>query len=127
MIPLNSEASNTPTFRCGVLTDTFALKLICGLPLIPFFVVIIITPFEALEPYIAVAEASFNIVKDSILSGGIMLKGLEIPVTPELSTGTPSMTIRGSLVAFKDEPPRIRMSPPPSGFPPLMVTTTPGV
>ena len=52
---------------------------------------------------------------------------LDIPVTPELSTGTPSITIKGSFVALSDEPPRIRISAAPSGLPPLRVTTTPGV
>ena len=35
-------------------------------PLVPFFVVIIITPLAALEPYKEVDAASLRIVKDSI-------------------------------------------------------------
>jgi hypothetical protein len=41
-----------------------------GLPFLPIFVVIIITPPAAREPYNAVAVASLRMVTDSISSGG---------------------------------------------------------
>jgi hypothetical protein len=47
-----------------------------ALQLVPFLVVIKITPLEALTPYIAVADASFNIEKLSISFGLIKVKGL---------------------------------------------------
>ncbi len=37
------------------------------------------------------------------------------------------MTIKGSLLAFKDEPPRMRMRLPAPGIPELDVIRTPGV
>ncbi len=55
-----------------------------------------------------------------------MERELPMPCTPSLDRGTPSTTIRGSLEALSDEPPRIRIVPEPSG-PPEVVTTTPGV
>ena len=41
--------------------------------------------------------------------GLIRLSGLAEPEMPALSTGTPSMTMRGSLLAFSEEPPRMRL------------------
>ncbi|MNR63583.1 hypothetical protein D3C85_1859370 [compost metagenome] len=45
-------------------------------PDVPFLVVIKTTPFAPLEPYMAVASASFKISILSILSGLILLSGL---------------------------------------------------
>src|SRR5699024_5751456 len=84
-------------------------------PLLPFLVVIIITPLEARDPYIAVAEASFNIVKDAMLCELIKLKGFEAPEMPALSKGTPSSTINGLLFAFNEAPPLIRILDPVPG------------
>ena len=50
---------------------------------------------------------------------------LATPFTPELSIGTLSMTISGSLLAFNDEPPRILMLDLPPGVPPSLVIFTP--
>ena len=62
----------------------------------------------------------------SMFSGDTNDNGLLEPSVPFVSIGTPSITINGSLVAFKEAPPRIRIVAPPSGWPPFDVTTTPG-
>jgi hypothetical protein len=64
-----------------------------------------ITPFAALVPYIAAAEASFNTVKDSMSFALIKLRGLLPPAIPPLSSGTPSITIKGSLLALNEDHP----------------------
>ena len=46
------------------------------MPCLPFFVVIIMTPLAPREPYMAVADASFNILMDSISPGLIFASGL---------------------------------------------------
>ena len=58
-------------------------------------------------------------VMDS-MSFGLMRerKFVPIPLTPPLSRGTPSRTIRGSFDAFNDAPPLILMVLPPVGEPP---------
>ena len=73
----------------------------------------------------AVADASFKIVNVSISFGLIMLSGLATPEMPALLKGIPSNTIKGSLLALKDEPPRIRIVLPDPGAPPLEVIATP--
>jgi hypothetical protein len=50
------------------------LKAIFILPSAPFFVVMMITPFDAREPYMAVEEASFNTVMLSMSLGFIILR-----------------------------------------------------
>ena len=50
---------------------------------------------------------------------------LATPFTPVLSIGTLSMTIKGSLLAFSDEPPRILILDLPPGVPPSLVILTP--
>ncbi|MPM51378.1 hypothetical protein SDC9_98126 [bioreactor metagenome] len=78
----------------------FASKVMFGaLPTDPFFVVIKTTPLEALEPYIAVDEASLRTSIDSISFGFIPLNALS----------TPSTKMSGSLLLLMEEPPRIRM------------------
>src|SRR5690554_515285 len=58
----------------------------------------------------AVADASFRTVKVSMSFELIELSGLDIPVAPvALSTGTPSSTMSGSLLAHVEEPPPIRI------------------
>ena len=66
----------------------------------------------------AVAAASFKIEKLAISSGLIPCKLTEL-------SGTPSITIRGSLLALKDAPPLIRIVLPEPGWPPLEVIETP--
>ena len=61
----NSSALNTSTLLANVENAVDTERFIWVLPTFPFLVVITITPFAALEPYIAAAEASFN---TSILS-----------------------------------------------------------
>src|SRR5690606_6749239 len=95
-------------------------------PEAPFLVVIIITPFVALEPYKAAAEASFKTLILSISLGLMVLSRFAEPDTPLLSTGTPSITINGSLLAFNDADPLIRILLPPPAAPPPGVISNPG-
>ena len=104
------------------------LKAIFSLPSAPFFVVIMITPLDAREPYIAVEEASFNTVMLSMSLGLIILrKLLEFPEIPPCSNGTPSRTISGSLLAFNDAPPRIRIVLPAVAEPLFDIICTPEI
>src|SRR5436190_13218734 len=73
----------------------------------------------------AVADASFKILKDSISFGLINANALAAPAIPVLSTGTPSITINGSLLALSDAPPRMRIVLPEPGAPPLDDICTP--
>src|SRR5690606_17738160 len=86
-----------------------------GFPILPFFVVIMITPFAPREPYIAVAEASFRISIDSTSSGA----GGVLP-------GKPSTTYRGSELALMEVPPRTRTRGARPGSPLILDTDTPG-
>ena len=56
-----------------------------------------------------------------------MDKGFESPFTPSLSIANPSITINGSLLAFREEPPRTRIVAPPPGVPSLEITLTPAI
>ena len=67
------------------------------------------TPLPALEPYKAVAAASFNTEKDSISSGLILFNPVEI--------GKPSTTINGWLLLLIETAPRIRKAIPCPGIP----------
>ena len=112
-----------------------ALKLIRVFPALPFFVVIRITPFAALEPYKDAAAASFKTVIFSISLGlieDIILNDLLSPLTGERATspettGTPSTTYRGSLVAFIEPVPLTRISNAAPGCPLLLFIVKPGV
>ena len=73
----------------------------------------------------AVAEASFNTLNDSMSWGLIIDSLFDSPFTPSLSIAIPSITIRGSLLALSDEPPRMRICAPPPGVPSLDMTLTP--
>src|SRR5690554_5602925 len=76
-----------------------------------------ITPLAAREPYKADAAASFRTVMDSISEGFRVLITLLLftmyedncPEPPE-TTGTPSITYNGSLDAFMEPIPRIRIA-----------------
>ena len=92
---------------------------------LPFLVVIKITPFAPLEPYIAVAEASLRTTKEAISLGLINDSGLAAPAIPPLSKGTPSTTIKGSLLALMDVPPLNLMVLPDPGAPSLVFTFSP--
>ncbi|MNI17070.1 hypothetical protein D3C73_704270 [compost metagenome] len=95
---------------------------------LPFFVVINNTPFDARDPYIAVDDASLSTVMLSISFGLIRLRKLPLlPLIPPVSKGTPSNTIKGSLLALKEAPPRIRIVLPEEGEPLLDITCTPAV
>src|SRR5690625_2231273 len=65
----------------------------------------------------AAAEASFKIVMFSISFGLMVLSGFLIPSIPSSSSGRPSTTNKGSLLADSEEPPRIRMVAPAPGAP----------
>ena len=109
-----------------------------GFPVLPFFVVTIITPFAARAPYMAVAAASFRIVILSISFGLIpamddcfistMLlassprSGMSVP-----SKGIPSNTHNGSCVPFNEAVPRIRIRAGAPGAPEVVVTATPAI
>src|SRR5882672_9525450 len=106
-ISLNWAALSTSTFLVTEDTDSLVMKLTFSFPPDPFLVVIMITPFDALVPYIAAADASFRMVKDSMSLGLIKLKGFDapgialvVPVMGVLSIGTPSITMSGSLLAL---------------------------
>src|SRR5690606_31430949 len=73
----------------------------------------------------AVAEASLRMEKLSTSLGLIRLKGLLTPAGLVLSTGIPSITIKGLLLAVREEPPRILILGAASGWPPLLVILTP--
>lgn len=63
----------------------------------------------------AVAEASFKTVKVSISLGLMVASALGVPGAASFETGIPSITISGSLLAFSDAPPRIRIVEPAPG------------
>src|SRR5664280_116253 len=73
----------------------------------------------------AVADASFKTVKDAISFGLSNANGFATPAIPEFDIGIPSITIKGSLLAFKEEPPRILMVLPDPGAPSFEVMDTP--
>ena len=75
----------------------------------------------------AVAEASFNTVNDSISLGLIIAKTLLIPLAVLLSIAKPSTTMSGSLEALREAPPRIRICAPAPGVPPSVITSTPAI
>jgi hypothetical protein len=75
----------------------------------------------------AVEAASLRMVMLSTFSGDTRPSALLEPFTVERSMGTPSTTMRGALLAASEAPPRMRMSAPPAGLPPSVVTTTPGL
>ena len=88
------------------------------LPLFPLFVVTNTTPLDARDPYIAAAEASFNISIDEISLGFSEL-------IPLLLTA-PSIIYRGS-VEPKVPAPRINILTSAPASPPFCKTSTPGV
>lgn len=57
--------------------------------------------------------------------GFIIPRILLEPDVEELSIAIPSITIRGSLLADKEEPPRILMAEPAPGAPPGEIILTP--
>src|SRR5664280_1650741 len=75
----------------------------------------------------AVAEASLRTVNDSISFEFRRFSEFGIPDTPLLSIGTPSITIRGSLLADIDDPPLILIVDEDEGSPPPLVMETPGI
>src|SRR5688572_15010015 len=87
-----------------------------GLPLVPRFVLITMTPLAAREPHKAVAAASFKIVI-SFISEGAIFSSVAYPwssAVPKLksegtsvSYGIPSTTISGSLEELIEEVPRM--------------------
>jgi len=82
-------------------------------PLVPFFVVIITTPFAALEPYSDAAAASFRTVILSISLGLSVASRLPPSYSTPVVSGTPSITYKGELEAEKDPRPLILWVPHP--------------
>jgi len=72
-----------------------------------------------------VADASLRTVNVSISSGLMEPIMFDAPSIVELSTGTPSITISGSLLADNDAPLLIRIVDPEPGAPELLTTFTP--
>src|SRR6186997_1293063 len=102
-------------------------------PAFPFFVVIMMTPLAALDPYNAVPEAPLRTVTDSMSSGLMSLTLLpkskppfksSVPTTP-LLTGTPSTTNRGWFEPLNEEKPRMMIREEAPGDPEADVIFTP--
>src|SRR5690606_3424031 len=86
----------------------------------PDFVVIMITPSFARNPYNAAAAAPFKTVIEAISSGLILCKpppssDLACPVSVVLLMGIPLTTMRGELSPPNDDCPRIRILDEPPG------------
>src|SRR4030095_1262530 len=73
----------------------------------------------------AVADASFKTVIDTISFGLIVARALGTPAISEFDRGIPSITINGSLLAFNEAPPRILIVLPEPGAPSFGVIDTP--
>src|SRR5690606_7805914 len=99
----------------------------------PCFVVIKITPFAPLDPYIAVASASFNTSILSISAGLRELNGLIPPGTVSIlsieddSKGTPSIIYNGDVPAAIEFKPRMLTLTPAPGVPDELSTNIPGI
>ena len=99
---------------------------------LPFFVVTMITPFAALEPYIAAEEASFSICMDSIMSG-FRSDSRFVPVMGEVKEfkGTPSIThngfenLRPASTSSELYPLTVIATSPPPGAPERLVMSSP--
>ncbi|MNY42012.1 hypothetical protein D3C86_1768690 [compost metagenome] len=65
----------------GDVSPVLPVKLITFFPAVPFLVVTKITPYAALDPYIADADASFNTEMLSISLGLISANDISIPST----------------------------------------------
>ena len=74
----------------------------------------------------AAEDASLRTVNDSMSLGLMVSRGLAIPVPASTAIGTPSMTKRGSLDAFRDAAPRIRIVELDPGPPSPGITCRPG-
>ena len=85
------------------------------MPTIPFFVVITMTPFAPLAPYIAVDDASFKMSIDSISEG---LRELLL----KFSIGKPSITYNGELSCVTELFPLIEIEGAEPGVPSGEVT-----
>src|SRR5579859_5652248 len=75
----------------------------------------------------AVADASYNTVKVSMSFGFKEVNGLATPPGKVLSTGNPSITINGSLLADSEDPPLILIVALSPGAPLLETTETPAI
>jgi hypothetical protein len=94
-------------FYCSPGKSLADIKVYFDSPFFPDFVVMIMIPFAPLDPYKALAVASFKTLIDSISAGLIALR---FP-----SKGIPSTTYKGSLDALTEPIPLI-----------LIVATAPG-
>ena len=76
----------------------------------------------------AVEEASLRIVMLSMSLGLMRLRKFpSLPLIPPCSKGTPSSTIRGSLLALSEAPPRTRIVLPAVGEPLFDIICTPEI
>ena len=113
------------TKSTGLETEPLWVNEILVFEDLDFFVVINTTPFAALDPYMADAEASFNTLMDSISLELITFNIFLDPPTPPESNGIPSTTYNGLEFRFNDPVPLILIFEPSPGAPPLEVTVTP--
>jgi len=74
----------------------------------------------------AVAEASFKTLNDSISSGFNAPSTFDIPTPASSDVVTPSITIKGELLADREEPLRMRMVVPDPGCPSPGTISKPG-
>ena len=91
---------NSPASKTSILLEieeraADTEKFISVFPDLPFLVVITTTPLDALEPYTAVALASFSTSIDSISAGLRKFNGLVSTPVEELSSKKPSTTKSG--------------------------------
>ena len=134
------KSTNCLPFKNLIVLATFCTPLyilnpICDLPALPFLVVTSTTPLDALAPYIAAEDASFNISIDSISSGlisdmelifcpcptssPVVLKEVDKEELLSLIIGIPSTTYKGFCA------PRMLTSKPAPGVPDGEVTLMP--
>src|SRR5690242_16562786 len=85
------------------------------------------TPLDALDPYMAAEAASLSAVTRAMSLGLMRSRGSDTPGMLLLLSGTPSTTMRGSLLPLRDASPRMRMVLPDPGCPDLEVTVTPDI
>ncbi|MNL06157.1 hypothetical protein D3C87_1267870 [compost metagenome] len=115
---INLSAERTSGFFRTVSRKYSDVKLTCAFPICGLFVVIRITPPEALVPYIAAAEASRSTLIDSMSSLATEL------ISPP---GTPSITTKGPCDAFTELTPRSCKEIPALGSVPLVeIILSPG-
>ena len=123
----NSSALNTGILRAICETPTFEVTVTFEIPVVPLLVVIRITPFAPLAPYMAVAEASFKTSIVSMSSGLMKFNGLDSEPVPAKPTGNPSITKSGPVPCRRLPCPRMMIRCPAPGAPLDDVMFTPDI